>query len=148
MHEPDPPVDPQSDSASTFYGFTRDEWARAAALSGGAPASVVAHWAENLAVVAAGGSVEVGMDSFVALGRLGTDYARRAVARLEPGLGQDIGRWRELVTGGASGLELLRRFNPRLAARVPEDDAGLIVAHLDQEFSAASRLLELAGGAP
>jgi hypothetical protein len=112
-----PPTQAEAESSRTCYGFTRAEWIRAATLAGGAPASVVAHWEENVAVVAAGGSVEVSMASFVALGRLGPEYARRASARFEPHFSRDLARWADAVAAGATGLELLRRFIPRRASR-------------------------------
>jgi len=73
---------------------------------------------------------------------------RRAIARFEPHFSRDFARWADAVAAGAIGLELLRRFNPQLAARVADDEAALIVEHLAEEFRAARTLRELAGGGP
>ena len=134
--------DPVRDPPDSLYGFTRDEWERA----GGPAADVASRWDEVLAVVRAGGGVDVGMGCFVAIGGLSSGHARRAIARLDPAFSQDYARWEAAVAAGARGADLVQRVDPALARRLSAEDAALIADDMTVQFTEAAELIALAGG--
>jgi hypothetical protein len=82
--------DQSHDPPGTFYGFTEAEWAAAGARSGGSAAKIAEKFAQTLRIIEGGGLVAMDFETVLAVARLGPDYARRWIARLEPALTRDV----------------------------------------------------------
>ncbi len=93
--------DPDRDEPDTFYGFTRAEWTAAGEVAGGSAAVIAGNWDLWQASLRAGGVPGVDIAAFVALGRLGASFARRAIARLEPAFSRDTAEIERATARGA-----------------------------------------------
>ena len=136
--------DPRIDPPETLYGFSFAEWDAAGRRSGGLAALLVASWPSIMASVQTGGLVGLDISAFVALARLGPEYAERVIARLEPGFSLDNRELSAALSANGINPEYLARLHPGLAELQGVELANLI-RDLRVERDLADEILALAG---